>query len=92
MNFLKHYQNVNLTKQNKMETEDNTSETSSKVKSSEISTSALLKELIANVEAFLVNKELRALSESLKGIFYHGLSLDNQVSRLYVGIVMESPL
>lgn len=83
MNFLKHHQNVSLTKQTKMEPEDN-AESTKEVKSSESARAKLLKDLITNVEAFLVNKELQALSESLKKIFYHGLSLDNQVGRLEV--------
>jgi hypothetical protein len=40
----------------------------------------LLRELIANSQEFIANKELRALSETLKRIFYHGLSLDRHVS------------
>lgn len=67
-----------------MEPEDKTSEEKEIVKSSETASARLLKDLITNVEAFLVNKELQALSESLKKIFYHGLSLDNQVSWLLI--------
>lgn len=40
----------------------------------------LLKDLIENVEEFITTKQIKALSESLKRIFYHGLSLDNRVS------------
>lgn len=40
----------------------------------------LLKDLIKNVEEFITTKQIKALSESLKRIFYHGLSLDNRVS------------
>lgn len=40
----------------------------------------LLNDLIKNVEEFITTKQIKALSESLKRIFYHGLSLDNRVS------------
>lgn len=60
--------------------EDKVLEIEVTTKASERTDKKLLKELIKNVEKFITNKELRALSETLKKIFYHGLSLDSHVS------------
>ena len=63
-----------------METEDKVLEIATIKKNSENTHQKLLKELTRNVEAFLINKDLRPLSESLKRIFYDGLALDRRVS------------
>lgn len=61
-----------------METNDKQSEIL--IKSKESVYQKLLKELIKSVEEFVTKKEIRCLSEALKQIFYHGLTLDNHVS------------
>lgn len=78
--FLKYEPNVIPRPQKAMEQEDKVLDTEATAKASERTDKKLLKELIKNVERFITNKELRALSETLKKIFYHGLSLDSHVS------------
>lgn len=80
MNFQNYRPNVIFIPQQKMITEDKVPEAELLLKASENTEQKLLNELIQNVEAFLTNKELRALDSSLKKIFYHGLSSDNHVS------------
>lgn len=65
-----------------METEDRRSE---ELLTSEVGGNIeqkLLRELIRSCEHFVTKNELRGLSESLKRIFYHGLSLDKHVSEV----------
>lgn len=55
-------------------------------KTSENLSQRLLKELINNSENYINNKELKQLSETLKRIFYHGLSLDTHVSNILIAM------
>lgn len=80
MNLLNYHQNVSFIQQKNMESEDKVLESAVTKKNRKHAEQKLLKDLIKNVEAFLINKDLRPLSESLKRIFYHGLSLDSRVS------------
>lgn len=56
------------------------------MKAGENTSRLLLKELVKNVESFITQRELNqaepALSVTLKRIFYHGLSLDRNVSNI----------
>lgn len=79
MNFQNYRQNVIFIPQQKMETNDKVLEKTLLLKASENTEQKLLKDFIENVKTFLTNKETRALDSTLKKIFYHGLSLDNNV-------------
>lgn len=80
-NIINYLHNLSIKDQIRMEGKDNVLQSVAITKNSENTNQKLMKDLIKNVEAFLGNKDLlRPLSQSLKRIFYHGLTLDNRVS------------
>jgi hypothetical protein len=72
---------VIVSEHNTMEKSDESLDNSLIMNTSENIDQRLLRELVANVQEFITKKELRALSETLKRIFYHGLSTDSHVSK-----------
>lgn len=80
MNFLNYLQNLSFIQQERMETEDKVLGSAVFRKNMENTEQKSLKDLIKDVEVFLIHKDLRPLSKSLKKVFYHGLALDNRVS------------
>lgn len=71
--FTKYCPNVIFSEHNTMEKSDESLDNSLSINTSELTEKRLLRELISNSQEFIANKELRALSETLKRIFYHGL-------------------
>lgn len=59
---------------------NSSSQISFKSKDNESDHKKLLEDLIKACENFLDRKDVDSLSESLKLIFYHGITLDKQVS------------
>lgn len=62
---------------------ESTPDTAILVKTSESGEQELLRSLINGCKEFLENKNIQKLSEGLKRIFYHGLSLDSNVSNTW---------
>ena len=83
MNNLNYYQNVISLNQQVMDTKEKDLKSPELSKELVKTEQKLLKQLIKSSQTFITNKDqLQVLSESLKRIFYHGLSLDKHVSTI----------